>query len=105
MRRFGATCYTPTVINMAENFPPLSNNGNRPVVWEFALDQVIGESATTNAVTIYLEPNKDYDESGRHPGKEFSSVTITRAELREMLNCLDEDIKQMQTHCPNEEFV
>lgn len=90
---------------MSEDFPPLKNGGNRPVIWDYSLYGVEGQEGMTNVVTIYLNPNRDFDESGRHPDREFSSVTVTREELRQMLACLDEDVDKFRTYCPDGNFV
>ncbi len=94
----------PATAANLEDFPPLLNGGNRPVFMDYALDSIEGEVTTTNSMTVYLEPNKDFDMSGRRPGRTFASVTITRAELREMLKCLDDDIAQVRKHCPESQF-
>ncbi|SEG16375.1 hypothetical protein [Marinobacterium lutimaris] len=86
------------------NFPALINGDNRPLLWSYALNQVEGEKLPTNSVTILMEPNTDYDESGEYPGRPLSSVTLTRAELREMLKALDEDIERLRRNCPDIEF-
>lgn len=49
----------------------------------------------TNAVQLLVRPTDVRgDESGEHPGESFVMVTITREELRAMLNWLDEDLSR-----------
>lgn len=90
---------------MSENFPPLQSGDNRPVMWDCALDRAEGENTPTNTIRILLEPNIDFDESGEYPGKQFSSVTITRSELKKMLEFLERDIELQRKYCPEHEFL
>jgi len=74
-------------------FPPLETGNNRPVTWHYFLDGVVGVEGITNAVQIFSHPVLQIDESGEHGGEMFAVVTLTRAEIKEILECLEEDIK------------
>lgn len=86
-------------------YPPLDCGGNRPVTWCFQLDGVEGQELPTNSATIYLRPNLELDESGEHGFEKFATVTLTRAEIAEMLRVLEEDIADMRKYCPNQKFI
>jgi PP-loop superfamily ATP-utilizing enzyme len=46
----------------------------------------------TNAATFLVRPGRMVnDESGEHPGEQFIEITLTRQEVREVLQSLDED--------------
>lgn len=85
-------------------FPPLACGENRPVTWQYQLDRLEGANVSTNSVTILSRPVLDYDWSGEHCG-EFAVVTLTRAEIAEILRVLEDDIAKMRHYCPSEEFV
>ena len=87
-----------------KDFPELESGENRPVTWEYTLDKsVTGEM--TNVVTIYSNESKSYNESGEYDNQQFSVVTLTRAELKNMLDILDDDIAKMKKHNPEHTFV
>lgn len=87
------------------DFPPLVTEQNRPVTWQYQLDGVKGEEHATNSVTIFSRPVMALDESGEHGYEKFSVVTLTRAEIAEILQKLEEDIQTMRKHCPDEVFI
>jgi len=86
-------------------FKPLSSGDNRPRLWDFQLDAVKGDGRNTNAATIYATANIVYDPSGMFGDEEFCSITLTRAELVEIVRVLDEDIEKMREYCPNSTFI
>lgn len=88
-----------------KDFPPLSTGENRPVGWSYQLDTVAGQDVPTNSVTIYSRPALSCGESGENGFFKFGVVTLTRAEIAEILKVLDEDIADMRRHCPDHEFV
>lgn len=46
----------------------------------------------TNAATFLVRPGRLVnDESGEHPGEQFIEITLTRQEVRDVLQSLDED--------------
>jgi len=87
-----------------KDFPPLSSGENRPVGWCYQLDTVDGAKVPTNSVTIYSNPKLDHDESGCNGYFKFGVVTLTRAEVKEILKVLEEDIEEMRHYCPGHEF-
>lgn len=87
------------------DFPPLSSGENRPVGWCYQLDTVDGHNLPTNSVTIYSKPKLDHDESGLNGYFKFGVVTLTRAEIKEILRVLEEDIAEMRHYCPGHEFI
>lgn len=51
------------------------------------------DGAMTNAVQLLVRPlDTRGDESGGHPGERFVMVTITREEVRAMLDALEQDM-------------
>lgn len=63
------------------------------------------DGGTTNAVQLLVRPvDVRCDESGGHPGESFVMVTITREELRGLLEQLDSDWAASVEHAgdPNE---
>jgi hypothetical protein len=86
-------------------FPPLVTDGNRPVTWQYQLDDVEGSGDVTNSVCIFSRPSLEIDESGENGLEKFAVVYLTRAEIAEILKVLDEDIEAMRLHCPDSEFV
>ncbi len=93
-------------VNVVEkNIPPLMSGVNRPVLWHYQLDSINTETLNvTNAVVIYSDIDTEIDPSGQHGNRQFTTVAITRAELRTMLKRLDDDIEQLQEHCPETGF-
>lgn len=92
-------------LGVEAEFPPLSFGGNRPVAWYYQLDSVKGQDDVTNSVTIYSRVFMELDESGANGLEKFATVTLTRAEIAEILRTLDEDITDMRTNCPDRTFV
>ena len=86
------------------NFPPLTCSANRPVTWQYQLDSFKGIDIMTNSVTIFSRPVLEYDESGEHEGR-FAVVTLTRAEIADILTILDEDISDLRRCCPEQFFL
>lgn len=85
-------------------FPELETCENRPVTWQYQLDQIKGREKITNSVTIFSRPVLNIDESGEHGFEEFAVVTLTKAEIAEILKTLEEDIAEMKKHCPDSEY-
>jgi hypothetical protein len=86
-------------------FHPLFTGNNRPVAWYYQLDQVKGEKYSTNSVTIFSRPTSEIDESGENGNEKFTTVTLTRAEIKDILSLLEEDIEKMRKYCPDEKFI
>ena len=88
-----------------KEFPPFAGSSPpvRPLTWSYELVTVGND--TTNAVKIYFPVNKgNYEVPGYH-GEMLSSVSLTRAEIKEILLVLEDDIAKMRKHCPDSEFV
>lgn len=92
-------------LGVEAQFPPLSFGCNRPVTWQYQLDSIKGQNDVTNSVTIYSRVYLELDESGQNGLEKFATVTLTRAEIAEILRTLEEDITDMRTHCPDSNFV
>ncbi|WP_010322986.1 hypothetical protein [Marinobacterium stanieri] len=100
-----ATPETKQVDVVSATFPPLMTGVNRPVLWHYQLDSIDTETLNvTNAVVIYSDIDTEIDPSGQYGNRQFTTVAITRAELREMLKCLDDDIERLKEHCPETQF-
>jgi hypothetical protein len=99
------TCTVCGRVRPAFTFPPLTCGGGRPVTWHYQLDTIKGQDLPTNSVTIYSRPFMEIDESGEHEFEKFNTVTLTRAEVRAILDRLEEDIAEMRYHCPNHKFI
>lgn len=91
--------------NPDHDFPPLMCGGGRPVTWFYQLDTIEGQDIPTNSVTIYSRPFMDIDESGEHGFEKFNTVTLTRAEVKAILDRLEEDIADMRHYCPDHKFI
>jgi hypothetical protein len=87
------------------SFPALCSKDNRPVSWNYGLDTLEDVRITTNVVTILSRPVLDVDESGENGFEKFAVVTLTRAEISEILRVLDEDIAEMRKYCPDHVFA
>lgn len=87
-----------------KEFAPLECGGNRPVTWFYQLDTIKGQKST-NSVTILSKPILVVDESGENGNEKFATVTLTRAEVAEILMLLEDDIQKMKKYCPDEEFI
>ena len=102
VRLWNAWCGFP---EKNERFPCFDGSDEkiRPLEWVFELVTIGGKK--TNAVEIYFPANKgDYEVPGYH-GEILSRVSLTRAEIKEMLNVLEDDISKMRQYCPDTEFV
>ena len=86
-------------------YKPLSTGEGRPMTWCYQLDSFEGPHLMTNSITIFSRPVLDIDESGEHGYELFSSVTLTRAEIAELLDVLEEDIGEMRSACPGETYI
>jgi len=87
------------------SFPPLDFGGNRPVTWHYQLDAVKGQELPTNSVTIFSRVRLEYDESRESGFERFATVTLTRAEIAEILRVLENDIADMRHYCPDRTFI
>ena len=86
-------------------FPPLMCCGNRPVTWHYGLDSIEGQENPTNSVTIFSRPMMEFDESGESGLERFATVTLTRAEIAEILRVLEADIADVRHYCPDQVFI
>lgn len=86
-------------------FPPLMCRGNRPVTWQYQLDTIEGQENPTNSVTIFSRVMMELDESGENGLERFATVTLTRAEIAEILRVLEADITDMRHYCPDRVFI
>ena len=85
-------------------YKELETGDNRPMTWAYQLDSLKGSDQVTNTISILSRPVLNIDESGEHGYELFATLSMTRAEIAELLDVLEEDIKEMRAACPKESF-